>query len=149
MQIEVVVSKNRYIKTYGHWAPLVLRRAARFFGGRKKADVSVSLIGDAKMRAMNRQYRGKDKTTNVLAFCVNGEGLIKREVDDLGDILISIPEVEREARLYGWTREYAFARLLVHGFLHLLGHDHEKEGEAGRMEAMERKLLKIYKPNQK
>ena len=92
-------------------------------------EYAIVFVGDAKMRALNRQYRGKDQTTNVLAFA------------GLGDIFISLPEAKREAKKYGWTLQYAIARLALHGFLHLLGYAHEKEKEAKVMENIEKKIL--------
>ena len=141
MKIETTIFRNRYTEVSREFIRGALWKAGRILGGGKRVELSVSLIGNVKMRALNRQYRGKDKTTNVLSFRHSGEGVKKKEAADIGDILISIPEVKREARLYGWRQEYAIARLLVHGFLHLLGYDHGNEKEARRMEALERKLL--------
>ncbi len=140
----------------------VLQRACKKVKCPSDVQTSVIFIGDAKMRELNRKYRGKDKTTNVLAFGAvaphpplsRGERKIApvfplpvRErvavgrVRDLGDIFISLPEAKREAKKYGWTIKYEIARLALHGFLHLLGYDHEKEGEARKMERIERRVL--------
>lgn len=93
------------------------------------------------MRALNRRYRGKDRTTDVLSFSMR-EGKGPGPASPLlGDIVISVPEAERQARADGETLRKAVDRLLVHGFLHLLGYDHEQGGaEARRMEARERVL---------
>lgn len=93
------------------------------------------------MRALNRRYRGKDRTTDVLSFPMR-EGKGPRTASPLlGDIVISVPEAERQARADGEALQKAVDRLLVHGFLHLLGYDHERGGaEAIRMEARERVL---------
>ncbi len=111
----------------------IIKRGCRVVGCFKGVTVAVVFIGDKKMCELNRQYRGKNKTTNVLSF--HGDGT------DLGDIFISMPEAKREAKKYGWTLRYEIARLALHGFLHLLGYDHEKEGEARKMEAVEVKTL--------
>ncbi len=95
--------------------------------------VSVVLADDAVLREMNHTFRGKDKHTNVLSF--SGEG------DERGDIVLSYETVKREAKAQGKTFESHVAHLVVHGCLHLLGHDHEGEKEAKRMEALETKIL--------
>jgi probable rRNA maturation factor len=82
------------------------------------------------MRTLNRRYRGKDKTTDVLAFPAGpGSGGF------LGDIVISVPYAAREARRREDSRSREIDRLLVHGFLHLMGYDHETD--EGQMDALE------------
>ena len=115
------------------------------------SSVSVILIGDAKMRALNSKYRRKYKTTNVLAFPMEvktrkqGNGKTRKqgnkETIDLGDIFISLTEARREAKKYGWTMRYEIARLALHGFLNLLGYDHVRENDAKVMEKIERNIL--------
>ena len=118
---------------YSSVAKLVIEQGAKAVRCSRNTAASVSFIGDAKMRMLNRQYRGKDRTTNVLSF--HGSGA------DLGDIFISISEAKREAKKYGWTIQYEIARLALHGFLHLLGYDHEREKDAKKMEGIEGKIL--------
>lgn len=124
-------------KQYAALIENIFSKACRIVRCPKSAHVSVVFVGDAKMRTLNRKYRHKDKTTNVLSF--NAEGN-----DDLGDIFISYPEAMREAKKYGWTVKYEIARLTLHGFLHLLGYDHEKENEAKMMEGIEERILQLY-----
>ena len=139
------------MRMYANVVKMVLQRACTVVGCPKGA-VSVIFIGDAKMLKLNREYRGKDKTTNVLAFpseaphppLSRGEREIERmreRVRDLGDIFICLPEAKREAKKYDWTLRYEIARLALHGFLHLLGYDHVKEREARKMELLEQKIL--------
>jgi probable rRNA maturation factor len=90
------------------------------------------------MRSLNRRYRGKDRATDVLAFPA-GPG-----TDGfLGDIVISVPYAAREARRRADTREREIDRLLLHGFLHLMGYDHETD--AGEMDAIEGRLRRRLK----
>lgn len=107
------------------------------------AEVSVLVVGDRAMRTLNRRYRGKDRTTDVLSFPLR-EGrfpFIQRAL--LGDIVICMPAAARQARAADETLSDEVDRLLVHGLLHLLGYDHERGGrEARRMEARERRLRK-------
>ena len=89
--------------------------------------VDVSFISDAEIKRLNRMYRGKDKVTDVLSF-----GAGDREVSgQLGDVLISYAQAERQAE--DGDIELELADLLVHGILHLMGHDHEKPEDADRM----------------
>ena len=96
--------------------------------------LAVLLSDDAALRVLNAQWRGQDKPTNVLSFpAPEGFGL--------GDIALAFETVEREAREQGKTLSAHAAHLLVHGFLHLLGYDHETEADAEAMEARERGIL--------
>ena len=127
----------------------IIRHVCAYTHCPKRTAASIVFIGDAKMRKLNRQYRGQDKTTNVLAFPVTPHPpLSPREREtagrvrgDLGDIFICLPEAKREAKQYGWTLDHEIARLALHGFLHLLGYDHVRDNEAKVMEKMERKIL--------
>jgi probable rRNA maturation factor len=104
------------------------------------------------MRKLNRQYRGKDKPTNVLSFGAaaadfpphsrgkNG-GRKAAPALELGDIAMALGTIRREARAQGKTVKNHLAHLMVHAVLHLLGYDHEDEAEAERMERLERKAL--------
>lgn len=104
--------------------------------------MSVLFVGDGAMRSLNRRYRRKDRTTDVLSFPFREGAYAGVQPDILGDIVISVPVSERQARQYGETNQRALDRLLVHGLLHLLGYDHERgAAEARRMEARERVLL--------
>jgi probable rRNA maturation factor len=105
------------------------------------AEISVLLIGDRAMRTLNRRYRGKDRTTDVLSFPLREGKFSRVQHHLLGDIVISVPAAARQARAAGEALPDEIDRLLVHGFLHLLGYDHERGGvEARRMEARERRL---------
>lgn len=96
---------------------------------------SVLFADDAALEALNRQWRGKDKPTNVLSFpAPDGAGT-------LGDIAIAYDTVAREAQEQGKTIADHATHLLVHGLLHLLGYDHEADGEAAEMEGLERDIL--------
>ena len=95
------------------------------------------------MRTLNKRYRGKNGTTDVLSFSMR-EGLfadVRPEL--LGDIVISVPVAEKQARAAGHSLVCEIELLLVHGLLHLLGYDHERgRAEARRMRCKERLLLK-------
>jgi probable rRNA maturation factor len=97
-------------------------------------EVSVLFADDEALRALNAQWRDQDKPTNVLSFpAPEGFGL--------GDIALAFETVEREAREQGKAFAAHAGHLLVHGFLHLIGYDHEDEADAEDMEAQERAIL--------
>lgn len=102
--------------------------------------VTVRLAGWAESRRLNRAWRGKDAATNVLAFPA-GPGATGGADAGLGDLVVCLPLVHREAREQGKTPLGHLAHLVVHGTLHLLGHDHDREPAARRMEALEARIL--------
>ncbi len=94
------------------------------------------------MRSLNRQYRGKDETTDVLSFSLREGAFPRIQPDVLGDIVISVPAAARQAAEAGHAVGREIDLLLVHGLLHLMGYDHERgEREARRMQRRERHLL--------
>lgn len=102
------------------------------------SEVSVLLSDDATIRLLNRDWRGLDKATNVLSFPTPGP-LAARPL--LGDIAVSWQTTRREADDEGKPVADHLAHLLVHGFLHLLGYDHERDSEADAMERLETSIL--------
>jgi len=122
-----------------------IERAARLVLdaiGRADAELAISLVDDDAIRDLNRRYRGKDVPTDVLSFAQSeGEPLACAEPDSLGDVVISVETARRQAEQGGWTLDEELHRLLVHGVLHLVGHEHERGGaEERRMRAEERRL---------
>jgi probable rRNA maturation factor len=96
------------------------------------------------MRTLNRRYRGKDRTTDVLSFSLREGGFAHIQPQMLGDIVISVPAASRQAIEAEHPFAYEVDRLVVHGLVHLLGYDHERgTREARRMERAERKLLAV------
>lgn len=87
---------------------------------------SIIFIDDEKMHEMNRQYRGIDRTTDVLSFAYEDNETIKSEIRELGDIFISIPKMKEQAISYNHSEMRELSFLTVHGLLHLLGYDHTK-----------------------
>lgn len=108
----------------------------------KKPDgvVSVSVIGDRRMRTLNRLYRGKDKTTDVLSFSALEGGWVGAGYE-VGDIFISVPQIIRQAKVWEVTPKEEFVRMLVHGVLHALGYDHITKSDATIMFAKQEKYL--------
>jgi probable rRNA maturation factor len=111
--------------------------------GQQNAEVSVLLVGDKAMRSLNRRYRGKDRTTDVLSFPLREGRFTRIQPHILGDIVLSLPAAARQAKAAGEPCHAEIGRLLVHGYLHLLGYDHERSSaEASRMDGRERRLRK-------
>ena len=98
---------------------------------RARGSVTVALVSDARIRALNRRYRGKDRATDVLSFPGAAPGM-------LGDIVIAAGVVRRQAQAAGHSVQTELRVLALHGLLHLLGYDHERD--AGRMARVEARL---------
>ncbi|HTU81836.1 MAG TPA: rRNA maturation RNase YbeY [Candidatus Acidoferrales bacterium] len=105
-----------------------------------ESSLSLTLVGDAAIRTINREHRGKDAPTDVLSFPMHPESSGAERM--LGDVVISVETARRQAAQYGATLQRELYRLLIHGVLHLLGHDHLKAGERRVMEREERRLAK-------
>jgi probable rRNA maturation factor len=103
-------------------------------------ELAVKLVSQPQMQALNRQFRGKDQPTNVLAFPAMPAPGAKPQ--PLGDVVICPAVLRREARAQGKTLKAHWAHLVVHGALHLAGFDHERERDARRMERREIAVLK-------
>jgi rRNA maturation RNase YbeY len=118
--------------------------------GEEKSELSLELVGDVRMRRLNRDYRKQDRVTDVLAFPTR-EAVIPwgphPATGMLGDVVISVPTAVRQAKEAGRSIDDELAMLLVHGVLHLCGYDHERsEREAARMLRRERAILRSISP---
>ena len=95
----------------------------------KKAYFSIIFIDDEKMHEMNKNYRSIDRTTDVLSFALEDNNTYIPEIRELGDIFISIPKMQEQAKEYKHSEKRELAFLVCHGLLHLLGYDHTKSKE--------------------
>ena len=109
------------------------RAALRAAGDR--GSLCIVLSNDAELRRLNRDWRGKDRPTNVLSFPAGDDAHSR------GDVILACETVLREARRQQKQPRHHMSHLVVHGVLHLLGYDHEVAGEARLMEGLERKVL--------
>lgn len=123
-----------------------LARAILSDVGETSAELGIMLVGDQRMRGLNRRYRGKDSTTDVLAFAMRKAftlHALRLTPDMLGDVVISVPTAWRQAKEARRSLDEELAWLLVHGILHLCGYDHARsEREARRMHRRERMILR-------
>lgn len=118
--------------------------------GESRSELSLELTGDGRMQRLNREYRKKNRPTDVLAFPIR-EAVMPQKLYPvthmLGDVVISLPTVVRQAKEAGRSIDDELAMLLVHGVLHLCGYDHERNPqEAARMAHRERALLHRISP---
>ena len=133
----VLVNRQRRSRVRPARLQRVLRAAARDLG--VTGELAVVLAGDRTLRALNARYRGKDKPTDVLSFPGPGGH------EGLGDVVISLETAARNARALGRTLPQEVDVLALHGFLHVLGYDHETDD--GTMDRLERRLRrKLLKP---
>jgi probable rRNA maturation factor len=133
--VSVVLLDRAWIKVLPGVERLV-RKAARAAAGNRKRSLTIALADDRRVRALNARDRRKDKPTNVLSYPSGERGF-------LGDVVLARQTVWREARQQRKTPSDHISHLVVHGTLHLLGHDHEtSDADAERMEALERRILK-------
>ena len=107
----------------------------------KDSELSISFIDDARMRELNRTYRNIDRTTDVLSF-PQSEG---PDFTLLGDIIISTDTALRHSKSYGVSLHEELKKLIIHGILHLLGHDHKKKRETEIMREKEKELSLLVK----
>jgi probable rRNA maturation factor len=106
---------------------------------KKDAELTVRIVDEAEITALNHRYRGKDGPTNVLSFPYEGIPGVATEL--LGDIVICAPVVASEAVAQHKPLDAHWAHIVVHGVLHLLGFDHQHDDHAHQMEAREAELL--------
>ncbi len=120
----------------------VLERALKAcgdaLGGKGTYELSVAFVSEPEMRRLNRQWRGKDKVTDVLSFELEGEGERSKKQ---GEVLISYEQAKRQAAELGHSTRDEQVFLLVHGVLHVFGYDHERPSDAKRMFPLQTKIL--------
>jgi probable rRNA maturation factor len=121
-------------RALGEWARAALGPRAG------SVELAVRLVPPAEIRRLNRDYRGKDKPTNVLSFPSTVRGEVTPR--PLGDVVICPAVLRREAREQGKRLRAHWAHLMVHGVLHLVGYDHERDADARRMERREIAVLR-------
>ena len=101
----------------------------------RDAEVTLRLVDEPEGRALNRDYRAKDYATNVLTFVMADDPVL------MGDIVLCVPVVEKEAIAQGKLLEAHYAHLVVHGVLHLQGYDHDNDADAAVMEQRETQIV--------
>lgn len=115
--------------------------------GYPDAELSISIVDDTEIRNLNRDYRGKDKATNVLSFAMNEGDFDSINPEILGDVVISADTTHSESVEYGMSFDDRLFQLLIHGVLHLVGYDHEQgDEESAIMEKKSDEIMTIVFP---
>jgi probable rRNA maturation factor len=112
----------------------------------KRSELSIVLTGDAEVRKLNRLYRKKDKTTDVLSFPLLEGKKLKGPSLALGDVVVSVPQTRRQSIRGDRNFKEELALLLIHGILHLLGYDHVTRAQEKKMFRLQERLLKTLRP---
>ena len=120
-------------------ASLVRYAEAAIASGHSGAGLVIRIVDEPESRALNRQFRGIDKPTNVLSFPFEAPPRVRSK--HIGDLVVCAPVVEREAAEQGKPLEAHWAHMVVHGVLHLLGYDHQTDADAETMEGLEIAIL--------
>jgi probable rRNA maturation factor len=143
LMIDVMVDSKRW-KEPAKVKAVVRRAVAQAAAATRSttgAELAIVLTDDSAIRALNREWRGIDKATNVLSFPAKEAG----PRPHLGDIVLAFETIEREAKNEHKPLIHHLAHLAVHGFLHLVGYDHERDKDAHQMEQAERDILRQLK----
>ena len=144
MNLELDVQYSEEVVSRRTPSPQQVERWVRVaLTGRRCGDVQlvVRIVGEQESAGLNSTYRGRSGPTNVLSFCYEDPELLTPPL--LGDVVICAPLVDTEAREQRKEPLAHWAHLVIHGVLHLLGYDHEDDGDAEVMEGTERELLAL------
>jgi len=152
-QIGIHVEDEFRASVDGSWVKKIIRQVFRDEGIPSPYEVSLVVTDSETVQRLNRDYRGIDETTDVLAFYMLPQkgadsffALPPDGVTRLGEVLISYPQALAQAKEQGHSLERELALLVIHGILHLLGYDHEEPEAEHKMRERERELLERYFP---
>jgi rRNA maturation RNase YbeY len=133
--VEVVNRQRRLPLDTEAWSTFAARALDAI--GKSESSATIAFVSDKRIRALNRQFRGVDKATDVLSFPA-------KEKFNLGDIAVSVETAAAQAKENGLTFDGEIAQLILHGLLHLCGYDHEADnGEMNRLELKLRRRLGV------
>lgn len=147
MKMETIIEINNLTRQKIN-APLIKKAAASVIEGESKArgELSLVFVGKNRIRALNKKYRGVDRATDVLSFALGGKFNDNDNEMLLGELAVCPQIIAKDAEQAGHNFDYQIAWAVIHGVLHLIGHDHEKgEEQDGIMKQKERKYLSKLK----
>lgn len=127
-----IVNKYKYKEDYKYLDDVINHTLEKL--NIKNAYLSVIFIDDEEMHAMNKEYRGIDRTTDVLSFALEDNDTYVPVIRQLGDIFVSIPKMQEQAKEYSHSEKRELSFLVCHGLLHLLGYDHTKGKEEEKLQ---------------
>lgn len=140
--IEIINRQRKIALDQERWQQFT-ERALKVVPGEASA-VTIAFVSNRQMRELNRQWRGKTGTTDVLSFPAGQDEFDNPDGSMLGDVVISVEQAARQAKENGLSFDTEIAQLILHGLLHLCGQDHETDnGEMNRLELSLRKKLRI------
>lgn len=143
MRAVEIVNRQRKIKINRELWTRFAQTVVETVDEAKNKSLTVAFVSDRQMRALNRDFRSKDATTDVLSFPFEAE-IFESGEDNLGDVIISAEQAERQATENNLAFETEIKQLILHGVLHLIGYDHETDsGEMNAIELRLRDKLKI------
>jgi probable rRNA maturation factor len=152
-EIEIFVGDEFRGVVDGGWVKKIVRQILKAEGVAPPYEVSLVFTNSEAVKQLNRDYRGVDEPTDVLAFCMlpqkgadSSFALPPDGVTRPGEVIISYPRAVAQAKEQGHSPERELALLVVHGILHLLGYDHEEPEEESKMRERERELLELCLP---
>jgi len=111
--------------------------------GHRNVEVSVVFVDDEEMEELNLRHRKKRKSTDVLSFPMHDSAFSRIRPELLGDVVISVPTAQQQAKLYGHSVQKEISNLLIHGVLHLIGYTHDEDDTARKMRAKEEECREI------
>lgn len=146
---DIIIKDTRWnsaIDNCEHFASTLSKAVFKHLRITNSTEISVLFTSDAAIQILNRDYRGKDKPTNVLSFAQNEDCddplfSIPGEPKHIGDIILAYETIHREAEEQNKSLENHLSHMIIHGTLHLLGYDHEDDEEANIMQDLEIKIL--------
>ncbi|RRG09662.1 MAG: rRNA maturation RNase YbeY [Lactobacillus sp.] len=133
----------------------VLQYAGRYIDLRDDTEMSVTFVNNDRIQELNREYRGVDRATDVISFAIedNADDDFPLVMDDelaaeipenIGDIFVSVDKIAEQAKFLGHSNDRELGFLVVHGFLHLNGYDHQTPEDEKEMFTLQRKILDDY-----
>lgn len=152
MDIVIYDETEQLTKEKIDWMEDLLQFSATRLSIPKNAEISITVVDNAKIREINREYRNKDTVTDVISFALEDDEDIFMTIDmedgdiprDLGDIFLSYDKAIEQAEDYGHSVDRELGFLLVHGFLHLNGYDHMTEADEKEMFSLQEEILREY-----
>lgn len=152
MSIEIIDDLNYLTNEQYQMIESLIEQAAHYLKIDLDFEVDISLVNNEQIHELNLTYRDIDRPTDVLSFALNDQGEDEEtwmlEIEEmtkyLGDIIISIPKAQEQASEYNHSFERELGFLVVHGFLHLMGYDHETEQDRLEMFAIQEEILNDY-----
>lgn len=151
MEINVLIDEGVEADLTSGWLEGIARRVLEALGAGAQVELGLVIATGERVRQLNRDYRGRDEPTDVLAFSAREEKGAGQPpfvqppdgVIHLGEVIIAYPQAERQAEEHHHSLKRELAILIIHGVLHLLGYEHDKADEGLQMRAREAELLKL------